>query len=191
MDPLPRISGEKQVSNTADEELDTFYPVSPTVDLQKVHVYDAAKNCTGFKRQHFYPHVHTLYFLDDDAQCKLRPDQFRAKMILFLFGNALAQAHKLFGTKTYRALDHPITLQAVGTNGRLFQFIVLQLNTTDLKGDNGIKNQVWVDEDAELYDFPNDRPFFFKKQLKVPIGLSGFKAETFTKFLALYLHGAV
>ncbi|XP_077472456.1 large ribosomal subunit protein mL37 [Stigmatopora argus] len=191
MDPLPRISGEQQVSNTADEDLDTFYPVSPTVDLQKVHVYDAAKNCTGFKRQHFYPHAHTLYFLDDGAQCKLRPDQFRAKMIMFLFGNALAQAHRLFGTKTYCALDHPITLQAVGTNGRLFQFIVLQLNTTDLKGDNGIKNQVWVDEDAELYDFPKVRPFFFKKQLKEPIGLSGFKPETFTKFLALFLHGAV
>ncbi|XP_061652462.1 39S ribosomal protein L37, mitochondrial isoform X6 [Phyllopteryx taeniolatus] len=96
----------------------------------------------GFRGQHFYPHAHTLYFLEgEDARCKLRPEQFRAKMIMFLFGNALAQAHTLFGAKTYQVLDHPITIQAVGTNGRLFQFIVFQLNTTDLSGDDGIKNQ--------------------------------------------------
>ncbi|XP_061549116.1 39S ribosomal protein L37, mitochondrial isoform X4 [Phycodurus eques] len=146
----------------------------------------------GFRGQHFYPHAHTLYFLEgDDARCKLRPEQFRAKMIMFLFGNALAQAHTLFGAKTYQVLDHPITIQAVGTNGRLFQFIVFQLNTTDLSGDDGIKNQVWLDEDAEIYDIAKVRPPFIKKQLKVPAGLAGYKPETFTKFLALYLHGAV
>ncbi|XP_061652458.1 39S ribosomal protein L37, mitochondrial isoform X3 [Phyllopteryx taeniolatus] len=142
MDPLPRISGKQQVSETAHNPLETFYPVSPTVDLQKVHVYKEQVNCTGFRGQHFYPHAHTLYFLEgEDARCKLRPEQFRAKMIMFLFGNALAQAHTLFGAKTYQVLDHPITIQAVGTNGRLFQFIVFQLNTTDLSGDDGIKNQ--------------------------------------------------
>lgn len=41
-----------------------------------------------------------------------------------------------------RVLDHPVTVQAVGTNGRLFHFMVFQLNTTDLAGDDGIKNQV-------------------------------------------------
>ncbi|XP_061549113.1 39S ribosomal protein L37, mitochondrial isoform X1 [Phycodurus eques] len=192
MDPLPRISGKQQVSETAHNALETFYPVSPTVDLQKVHVYKEQVNCTGFRGQHFYPHAHTLYFLEgDDARCKLRPEQFRAKMIMFLFGNALAQAHTLFGAKTYQVLDHPITIQAVGTNGRLFQFIVFQLNTTDLSGDDGIKNQVWLDEDAEIYDIAKVRPPFIKKQLKVPAGLAGYKPETFTKFLALYLHGAV
>ena len=40
-------------------------------------------------------------------------------------------------------LDHPITVQAVGTNGRQFEFVVFQLNTTDLCDDQGIKNQVW------------------------------------------------
>nr|XP_061808838.1 large ribosomal subunit protein mL37-like [Nerophis lumbriciformis] len=192
MDPLPRVSGEQEVLNTADQALETFYPVSPTVDLQKVHTYDAEKNCTGFKEQHFYRHAHTIYFLEgDDPRCKLRPEQFRAKMIMFLFGNALVHARRLYGAKTYRVLDHPITIQAVGTDGRLFQFIVFQLNTTDLKGDDGIKNQVWLDEDAELYDSANVRPLFYRKQLKVPAGLSGFKPETFTKFLALNLHGAV
>lgn len=45
-------------------------------------------------------------------------------------------------TQPQRVLDHPITVQAVGTNGRVFHFVVFQLNTTDLSGDEGIKNQV-------------------------------------------------
>lgn len=45
-------------------------------------------------------------------------------------------------TQPLRELDRPITVQAVGSNGRLFQFLVFQLNTTDLSGDDGIKNQV-------------------------------------------------
>ncbi|XP_061694760.1 39S ribosomal protein L37, mitochondrial isoform X2 [Syngnathoides biaculeatus] len=151
MDPIPRISGKQQVLETANHALETFYPVSPTVDLQKVHVYKDQVNCTGFRGQYFYPHAHTLYFLEGyDSRCRLRPEQFRAKMIMFLFGNALAQAHNLFG--------------------------------------------VWLDEDAELYDFVKVRPLFFKKkpkkQLKVPDGLAGYNSATFTKFLALFLHGA-
>ncbi|XP_072771872.1 large ribosomal subunit protein mL37-like [Nerophis lumbriciformis] len=192
MDPLTRVSGTQDVSATADHTLETFYPVSPTVDLQKVHVYKEDVNCTGFGDKYFFPHAHTLYFLEDeDVRCKLRPEQFRAKMIMFLFGSALARAHKLFGAKTMCVLDHPITVQAVGTNGRIFQFMVFQLNTTDLRQDDGIKNQVWLDEDVELYDFAKVRPLIKKKEVKVPAGLAGYKAETFSKFLALYLHGTV
>ncbi|XP_024120502.2 39S ribosomal protein L37, mitochondrial-like [Oryzias melastigma] len=60
-------------------------------------------------------------------------------MLMFAFGNALARAHKLYGTEP---LQRPITVQSVGTNGRVFEFLVFQLNTTDLVQDDGIKNQV-------------------------------------------------
>ncbi|XP_042283591.1 39S ribosomal protein L37, mitochondrial [Thunnus albacares] len=191
MDPLPEVSGKQEVAATADHVLETFYPVSPTIDLQKVHVYKEL-NSSGFRGDYPYPHAHTLYFLEGaDARCKLRPDQFRAKMIMFTFGNALARAHTLYGTQPQRVLDHPITVQAVGTNGRIFQFLVFQLNTTDLSGDDGIKNQLWLEEDVELYDFAKVRPLIKKKQVKVPAGLTGYKPETFSRFLALYLHGAV
>ncbi|XP_041849260.1 39S ribosomal protein L37, mitochondrial [Melanotaenia boesemani] len=191
MDPLPSVFGKKEVSETSNHALDTFYPISPTIDLQKVNVYKEEMNCTGFRDDYPYPHAHTLYFLESaDPRCKLRPEQFRAKMVMFTFGNALARAHKLYGTQP-RVLDHPITVQAVGTNGRIFQFLVFQLNTTDLSGDDGIKNQMWLDEDVELYEFAKVRPFIKKKQVKVPAGLAGYKPKTFSKFLALYLHGAV
>ncbi|XP_039998622.1 39S ribosomal protein L37, mitochondrial [Xiphias gladius] len=192
MDPLPEVSGKQEVADTADHVLETFYPVSPTIDLQKVHVYREEVNCSGFRGDYPYPHAHTLYFLEGaDDRCKLRPEQFRANMLMFAFGNALARAHKLYGTQPLRVLDCPITVQAVGTNGRIFQLMVFQLNTTNLSGDDGIKNQVWLDEDAELYDFAKIRPLIKKKQVKVPAGLAGYKPETFSKFLALYLHGAV
>ncbi|KAK2843979.1 hypothetical protein Q5P01_010638 [Channa striata] len=191
MDPLPEVSDRLEVAGTADHVLETFYPVSPTIDLQKVHVYKEEANWLGFRTDSAYPHAHTLYFVEGaDAHCKLLPEQFRAKMLMFSFGNALARAHTLYGTQPQRTLDRPVTVQAVGTNGRIFQFMVFQLNTTDLSGDDGIKNQVWLDKDVELYDFAKVRPLIIKKQVKVPAGLSGYKPETFSKFLALYLHGA-
>ncbi|XP_008431805.1 large ribosomal subunit protein mL37 [Poecilia reticulata] len=191
MDPLPRICGEQEVLETSDQVLESFYPVSPTIDLQQVSVYKEEMNCTGFKGEYPYPHAHTLYFLEtSDPNCQLHPEQFRAKMIMFTFGNALARAHKLYGTQPQSLLERPITVQAVGTNGRIFQFLVFQLNTTDLSGDDGIKNQAWLDEDVELYDFAKVRPFIKRKEVKVPAGLAGYKPETFSKFLALFLHGA-
>ncbi|XP_028987581.1 39S ribosomal protein L37, mitochondrial [Betta splendens] len=192
MDPLPAASGKQEVADTVDHVLESFYPVSPTIDLQKVHVYKEQMNSTGFRGDFPYPHAHTLYLQEDaDAQCKLKPEQFRAKMVMFSFGNALARAHMLYGMQPQRVLDTPITVQAVGTNGRIFQFMVFQLNTTDLSGDDGVKNQVWLEKDIELYDFAKVRPLIKKKQVKVPAGLAGYKPETFSKFLALYLNGAV
>lgn len=49
MDPLPEVSGKQEVMDTAAHVLETFYPVSPTIDLQKVHVYKEEVNCTGEK----------------------------------------------------------------------------------------------------------------------------------------------
>lgn len=47
VDPLPQVSGKQEVMETAEHVLETFYPVSPTIDLQKVHVYKDELNCTG------------------------------------------------------------------------------------------------------------------------------------------------
>lgn len=190
MDPLPVVSGKEEVLETSDYVLETFYPVSPTIDLQQINVYKEEMNCTGFTGNYPYPHAHTLYFLEVTDRWKFFPEQFRAKMVMFTFGNALARAHKLYGTEPRQLLDRPVTVQAVGTNGRIFQFLVFQLNTTDLSGDDGIKNQLWLEDDVELYDFAKVRPLIKKQQVKIPAGLHGYKPEVFRKFLSLYLHGA-
>lgn len=51
MDPLPELSGKQEVAETANQKLETFYPVSPTIDLQKAHVYHEDRNSTGKKHQ--------------------------------------------------------------------------------------------------------------------------------------------
>lgn len=51
MDPLPELSGKQEVAETANHTLETFYPVSPTIDLQKVQVYQEGVNSTGKKCQ--------------------------------------------------------------------------------------------------------------------------------------------
>lgn len=57
---------------------------------------------SGFIGDYPYPHAHTLYF-KETSECgfKMLPEQFRAKMLMFAFGNALARAHKLYGVRIY------------------------------------------------------------------------------------------
>lgn len=97
-DPLPPIASREEVEATRSHVLETFYPISPTIDLQECHVYEV-KDDTGFREGYPYPHPHTLYFLE---KANLRPQRFlpeqlRAKMLLFAFANALAQARLLYG----------------------------------------------------------------------------------------------
>lgn len=142
MDPLPEVCGKQEVADTSDHVLETFYPVSPTIDLQQINVYEE-KSCTGelsssphfnkptvswfpetdlntrtgfmkfsgycltfhlgFKDDYHYPHAHTLYFLEStERKFRLSHEQFRAKMVMFTFGNCLARAHKLYGVRMYR-----------------------------------------------------------------------------------------
>ncbi|KAK1164107.1 39S ribosomal protein L37, mitochondrial [Acipenser oxyrinchus oxyrinchus] len=190
MTPLPAVAQSGEVLATENHTLETFYPISPTIDLQCTYVYDQ-KNDTGFREGYPYPHTHTLFFTEtEDSAAKFKPEQLRAKMIMFAFGNALARAKSLYGEHP-QVLEHPVVVQSVATDGRLFQFIVLQLNTTDLGPDTGVKNLVWMDQDQLLYDYAKCRPLIKKKVVTVPAGLSGYQPETFKKFLALHLHGAV
>ncbi|CAK6441116.1 unnamed protein product [Pipistrellus nathusii] len=190
-DPLPPIASREEVEATKDHVLETFYPISPTIGLQESNVYDE-KDDTGFKEGYPYPYPHTLYLLEpaNVRKYRLQPDQLRAKMILFAFGNALAQARLLYGNDP-KVLEQPIVVQSVGTDGRVFHFLVLQLNTTDLASSEGTKNLVWADADQLLYQHFWCRPVIRKRAVVEPVGPVDFQPETFKKFLALYLHGAV
>ncbi|XP_059914775.1 39S ribosomal protein L37, mitochondrial [Gadus macrocephalus] len=190
--PLPPLADKQEVEETANHELETFYPVAPTIDLQTTHLYNPSENTTGFRSDYPYPHAHTLYFLDGvDRRCRLRPPQLRAKMIMFCFANALARARGLAPPEgPAPPLERPVCVQAVGTDGQTFQFVFFQLNTTELTNHSGVKNQVWLEEDVPLYDSARLRPLMRRKEVMVPAGLIGYRPETFRKFLSLYLHGA-
>ncbi|KAG2461612.1 RM37 protein, partial [Polypterus senegalus] len=145
----------------------------------------------GFRDGYPFPHAHTLYIADSGVlHGKFKSEQLRAKMIMFTFANALVRAKLTYGDQP-QVLEEPIVMQAVATNGRIFQFIVLQLNTTDLASDDGVKNIIWMDQDQLLYEYAKCLPLIKKKVVTVPAGLSGYKPDTFKKFLALFLHGGV
>lgn len=68
--------------------------------FRALKLYGAA--WSGFTADYAYPHPHTLYFLEGgDDSCKLQPEQVRAKMLMFAFGNALACSRKLYGVSFY------------------------------------------------------------------------------------------
>ena len=109
-------------------------------------------------------------------------------MILSAFGNVLAQAWFLYGND-HKVLEQPVVMQSTGTHGRIF--LVLQLNTTDLASEEGVKNLVWVDSDQLLYQHFWCLPVIKKKVVVDPVGPICSQPETFRKFLALYFHGVV
>lgn len=69
-----------------------------------------------------------------------------------------------------RILEKPIVVQSVGTDGQRFQFLVLQLNTTDLDPSQGVKNLVWIDGEQHLYEDARSRPEIKKKVVTVRWG---------------------
>ncbi|KAK2107332.1 39S ribosomal protein L37, mitochondrial [Saguinus oedipus] len=168
-DRLPTIASREEVEATKNHVLETFYPISPTIDLHECNVYDV-KDHTGFREGYPYPYPHTLYLLDKAnlRPRRFQPDQLRAKMILFAFGSALAQARLLYGNDA-KVLEQPVVVQSVGTDGRVFHFLVFQLNTTDLASNEGVKNLAWVDSDQLLYQHFWCLPVIKKR---VVVGLS-------------------
>nr|XP_009681626.1 PREDICTED: 39S ribosomal protein L37, mitochondrial [Struthio camelus australis] len=191
MAPIPPVASKDEVVATEEHTLETFYPISPTIDLQEVIVYRELDD-TGFRDGYPYPHPHTLYFLESAniRPNRFRPEQLRAKMMMFAFGNALAKAKMLYGSDP-KVLEQPVVVQSVGTDGQLFQFMVFQLNTTDFVSSDGIKNLVWIDSDQQLYEKAQCVPEVKKRVVTKPTGIYGFQPDTFKKFLALYLHGTV
>ncbi|NXX48077.1 RM37 protein, partial [Tricholaema leucomelas] len=191
MAPIPPVASKEEILATEEHVLETFYPIAPTIDLQEVNVYKEL-NDTGFRDGYPYSHPHTLFFLESAnvRTDRFRPEQLRAKMLMFAFGNALAKAKVFYGNDP-KVLEQPVVVQSVGTDGQQFQFLVFQLNTTDLVSSDGIKNLVWIDSDQNLYEGAQCVPEVKKRVVTKPAGIYGFQPDTFKKFLALYLHGTV
>ncbi|XP_061427659.1 large ribosomal subunit protein mL37 [Lethenteron reissneri] len=189
--PLGRIASPEETESASGEPLPDFSPISPLIDLQRVHVTHTATT-TGIREGFPYPHAHTLFLLEGlDECCRLSASQLRAKMLVFSFAHALAQARALYGEAPLRSLPVPVVVQSVATNGRVFHFSALQLNTTELRGGDGPRNAAWTLGDQLLYDFAKTRPLVHKRLVQVPVGVSGFNPSTFYTFLAFFLNGAL
>ncbi|XP_053325464.1 39S ribosomal protein L37, mitochondrial [Spea bombifrons] len=188
--PLSPLASESEIQDTVPHKLESLYPISPAIDLQEVNVYKN-HNDLGFKEGYPFPDPHTIFIMDPcSTKARFLPDQLRAKMIMLAFGSALAKAKILNGEES-KVLKQPVYVQGIATDGQLFHFVAFQLNTLDLESDDGVKNLVWIDADQPLYDTAFRVPQMKRKVVLAPAGVSGLRPETFRKFWAMYLHGAV
>ncbi|KAG8436860.1 hypothetical protein GDO86_007808 [Hymenochirus boettgeri] len=188
--PLTPLASSCEIQATEHHKLESLYPISPAIDLQEVNVYEE-QNDAGFRPGFQFPHPHTVFLMDPcSTKARFLPDQLRAKMIMLAFGSAVAKAKMLYGEDA-KVLQEPILVQSISTDGQLFHFLVFQLNTLDLTSEDGVKNLVWMEPDQPLYTSASLVPKIKRKVVEVPAGVCGFQSQTFMKFWAMYLQGAV
>nr|XP_039262149.1 39S ribosomal protein L37, mitochondrial-like [Styela clava] len=139
-DPLENFANETQVKETEKMDLPDIFPVFPIVDLEKSQVYEPV-NSTGLLPDFSHSHIHTIV-MQNTKGCA--PEDLYGQMTSQLFSALFSRAIELYGDEPMN-LPKPISGQCIALDGKYFQFMCMQLNTTKLDSDTGIKNMVWID----------------------------------------------
>ncbi|KAF2901428.1 hypothetical protein ILUMI_04752 [Ignelater luminosus] len=130
---------------TDEVELPDIFPVTHTVTLNTENIY---------KLQNIYPinqlisrsHPHTVFIHYNPTEVKniyeeeVTDTQILGRSLMKTFAVAATYAKQTFGDSV-DILPRPVTVQCVHTDGRLFHFGILQLNTLNL--DNDSTKNVW------------------------------------------------
>ncbi|KAJ9576804.1 hypothetical protein L9F63_006578, partial [Diploptera punctata] len=157
---LPAYAYPQMVEITKDIELPDISPLNCTITLTKENIYE----------------IRDIFPIDK----RITEDQILGRTLLKAFAVAAGNAKQRFGLDV-KILPEPITLQCVHTDGRLFHFAVLQLNTLDLDGTEGIKNIFWSLPRIALFDSCT-----YEKGVPT---LTGYNDEVFKRLLAFYSNG--
>uniref|UniRef100_A0A0K0E3M2 39S ribosomal protein L9, mitochondrial n=1 Tax=Strongyloides stercoralis TaxID=6248 RepID=A0A0K0E3M2_STRER len=151
------------VKNTVNEKVPELRAIEATLDLQKENLYNEE---SVIIRKTFPLFIDTImYTMEKDQKYPWTSEQKGANVIMNCFGAALAQAGRnLSGNNTINSIDEmeeklqkkPIVVKAVQLCDGKLDIAVVQLNT--LKMDlNGIKNEVWLKSNLQLY---KTKPFW-------------------------------
>lgn len=138
--------------------------------------------------------MHTIFYNStDELVHEATTDERLARMIMFTFGTALAQARQLYPNGH---LIKPITVQSVFLLDELFHFVIFQLNTLNYNDTNNKRhNYVWIDKDNYLYTnrpsmiMPNPVYGTERNLQRYVLEKLQYNPDVFRKFLALYLQG--
>ncbi|XP_014774141.1 39S ribosomal protein L37, mitochondrial isoform X1 [Octopus bimaculoides] len=183
--PLPNFATNDIIEASANDPLPNIYPVSPMIDIPKMHIYRTDET-SGFNigesnDLQYYPH--TLFITYNN---RWNCSQNCARSLLYLTGYAVNEAKRRFGANVQQ-LPEPINLQCINMNDCTFNFLFFQLNTLDFQTADGLKNLLWCDAHNLL---------FYKKFRQPWLGRSSrnhryldYNAEVFQKFLTMYLNG--
>ncbi|KAF5272436.1 hypothetical protein FQA39_LY07904 [Lamprigera yunnana] len=176
--PLLPITNE----STANHTLPDIYPIDFTNTLKKEHIY---------RIQNIYPieqfipksHPHTVFVHYNNLEVKnlyeeeVTVAQFLGRSLMKTFVVAATYARQNFGEEV-EVLPQPVTVQCVHTDGRIFHFGILQLNTLDSSSNSTIKNVWYQTPQLALFD-----TCIYK--LGKPI-LEGYNGNVINNLMALY-----
>ncbi|GIY67205.1 39S ribosomal protein L37, mitochondrial [Caerostris darwini] len=172
--PLKRFASPSEVAETENCEVPNIYPIKPTLDLEKFEEKPISPPVKRFNNAH----IHTLFVAQKSFGFWF-PKQMLGRAIATCFSFAVKEARMKYGIDI-KVLPEPINVQCMYMDIKSFNFLAYQLNTLDLEHNDGIKNQVWVDEPLSLY-----------KQVSEKDLVTDYNPEVFPKMLALYMNGLI
>ncbi|XP_054711345.1 39S ribosomal protein L37, mitochondrial-like [Uloborus diversus] len=172
--PLKRFSSKDEVNETVNLEVPSIYPIKPTLDLEQLE--QSSLERSGVPIVLDSDHLHTL-FLGQKSFGYWNPRQMLAKAIGTCFAYTASVAQDKYGLDV-KVLPEPIMVQCMYLDIKTFNFLTYQLNTLELADNNGIKNQVWVDEPADLYESVSQDSL-----------VTNYNPAVFPKMLALHMNG--
>ena len=111
---------------------------------------------------------------------------------MFTFAHLVAKALSCHSNKMGEVLQQPLAAQCVVTNGIKTSLLCYQLNTLDLKNDDGVKNMVWLNEGLLMYKKAKLEEFKGSNK-KSPVTfepvIEGFNDSFFEVFTNMFLNG--
>ncbi|XP_060528750.1 large ribosomal subunit protein mL37 [Cylas formicarius] len=176
-EPLSVVSSD----STSEFELPDLAPIKPTISLTPENIY-VMKDVYSIERVAIKRHPHTLFVNFNKETVKnlyeeeVTAEQIYGRSLLKTFTAAAAYAKQTYGTNV-KELPTPVVLQCIQSDGRLFYFGLLQLNTLDLESIN-IKNVWFQTPGLPLYEkcvYEVGRPV-----------LHGYNDEVVRHFVAFY-----
>ncbi|XP_076258499.1 mitochondrial ribosomal protein L37 [Rhynchophorus ferrugineus] len=130
--------------STKEFDLPIIDPIKPTITLNEENIYVLDNIYPIKKESPFYPH--TLFINFDPENVKnifeeeVTEDQIHGRNLLKTFTAAASYARARYG-ETVTDLPSPVTIQSIQTDGKMFYFGVLQLNTLDLNSKD--QKNIW------------------------------------------------
>jgi len=146
--PLPRIFDHTTVEESAKIQLESTHPNPPFFDLAETKEELPQTYLSGFTGTPPFPHLHTMLLVD---LYSWPAEQIIQKALLHLFTHLVTDLTQRQGKKFGEVLEKPVPAQAIIACGKRFHFIWYQLNTLDLKDDDGIKNLVYIENPGWMY----------------------------------------
>ncbi|CAH2045360.1 unnamed protein product, partial [Iphiclides podalirius] len=156
------VTSEKPLSHDIKErdipfaEIPDLYPIKHTITLPPEHFYEQTSIYPiqkSFTRKH--PHTTWLHFnrteVSNIYETPVTDLQIEGRALTHAFTVASSYAKQIHGEEV-QDLPEPIFVNCIQTDGQKYHFGVLKLNTLNVDGVDGTKNEWYCKNNIKLYD---------------------------------------